>query len=332
MRTLSIGGATYDLFVRLPDTEKGYCEDAQSFSLPLGAKIRVQEVIETCGGGASNTSVGLARLGCTACFEGVLSTDQWGEKLHKNLQNEGVDTGCITFVEDEVSSFSLILSGTEGERVILYEAGTNGHLHDVTFDKDMLQEMDWIYLNHIQEGSCVIQDDIVEALTAVHTGLTWNPGGCQIDTGADHPSNTELLAHTDLILLNKQEALGFTNTLTIEEACMVLLGHGVKNIAITDGKNGTVATDGTMLYQIGVLDTHVVDTTGAGDAFGVGMTWGLLQGMTLIESLKTGNINAASVVSAYGAQTALQTDKQILNTLNTVDLPVTSHPLSSKRI
>lgn len=311
MKTLSIGGATYDLFVRLPKDTKGACDNTESFALPLGAKIRVKDMVETCGGGANNTSVGLSRLGCNAYYEGVISSDQWGEKILKNLQAEGVNTDCITIVEDEVSSFSIILTGDGGERVILYEPGTNAHLHDVTFDRDLIEEMDWVYLNHIQEDSCVIQDDIIEKLCGTSTGLTWNPGGCQLNAGLDAENNAQLLGCTSLILLNKEEACRFTNTQSTLDALQSLLGAGAKYVVITDGKNGTTASDGTMLYECGILQAEVVDTTGAGDAFGTGVTWGLLQGMTLKESLKTGSIQAASVVSAFGAQTALLTDTEI---------------------
>lgn len=311
-KTLSIGGATYDLFVRLPDGTVHECEAEASFALPLGAKIRVKELIESCGGGASNTAVGLSRLGCQAYFEGILSSDQWGEKLMNNLQRERVDTSCVTVVEDEVSSFSLILSGTSGERVILYEPGTNKHLHDVTFDRHMLSNMDWVYLNHIQEDSCNIQDDIVAMLSSVDTGLTWNPGGCQIDMGLEASNNKELLKHTDLLVLNKQEALAFTKAADIAEAIAVLLGAGVRNVAITDGKHGTTASDGTSTFHCPVVSgVTIVDTTGAGDAFGTGATWALVNGMSLPEAIKAGSINAASVVGAIGSQAALLTDTEI---------------------
>ncbi len=320
-KTLSIGGATYDLFVGIP---KEYV--AKDFTFPAGEKVRVEDVTETCGGGASNTSVGLSRLGCTACFEGIISSDQWGEKLLENLKNEGVNTDCVAVVEDEVSSFSVILSGHDGERVILYESGTNTHLHDANFNKDLLSEMDWVYLNHIQEGSCVIQDDIVEMLTGDSTPcLTWNPGGCQIDLGLE--AHAALLQNTDLLLLNKEEALKFTRKEHIEDALRSCVNAGASNVCITDGKHGVVASDGKQIFRCPTIPTEIiVDTTGAGDAFGTGVTWGLLEGMTLPEALKTGSINASSVVSAIGAQTALLTDTEIRKRLKECTLTVSVDP------
>jgi sugar/nucleoside kinase (ribokinase family) len=324
---MSIGGATYDLFVQVNHEIIENKEHERVFSLPLGAKVRVQGVIETCGGGASNTSVGLSRLGCKAHFEGVISSDQWGEKLLANLQAEGVDTSLATVVEGEVSSFSIILSASEGERVILYEPGTNVHLHKANFDREVVGEMDWVYLNHIQEGSSAIQDDIVKILTDQRIHLTWNPGGGQIDVGLDLPSNRLLIRNTDLLLLNREEALAFSRTKSIEEALATLIGAGTSRVCITDGKNGAFASDGTHTYFCPCdRNARVVNTTGAGDAFGTGVTWALTKHFDFPTALKAGTINAASVVGAIGAQKGLLTETQMKERLETTSLAVDVRP------
>jgi len=325
---MSIGGATYDLFVHVPHEIMQDCEGRQSFTLPLGEKVKVKDVLEKCGGGASNTSVGLSRLGCDACFSGVLSSDQWGSKLFEKLSNEGVDTDCITVVDGEVSSFSIVLIGNTGERVILYDPGTNAHLHDVTFDRKHAESMDWVYFNHIQEASCVIEDDIIELLAHDHPQLTWNPGGCQLDEGIKAANNVALLKHTNLLLLNKEEAARFTKTDDVNEAIRILLDAGVENVCITDGGRGTTASDGTNVYHCPVVpDNKVIDSTGAGDAFGTGVTWGLVSGLDLPNALRAGTINAASVVGAVGAQTGLLTDIEMNERLKNTHLDVESKTL-----
>jgi len=329
-RTISIGGATYDLFVQTGSDVVRTVDGKKVFNLPLGEKIRVQNVVETCGGGASNTAVGLARLGCDAKFCGVLADDQWGQKLLANFQREGVDTRCATIVENEVSSFSIILSASSGERTILYEPGANEHLHDATFNREAVRDMDWVFLNHIQENSCVIQDDIVDILTK-DSGIrfSWNPGGCQIDAGIWEEYIAQLLAQTDLLLLNKEEALRFTGCSGTEEALAVLRGCGAKIVCVTDGGNGAAATDGTKLYRCPVVPkTDVIDTTGAGDAFGTGMTWALVCGQNLPTALRAGTINAASVVSALGAQAGLLTETQMKEQLSRTPLEVAVSPLA----
>jgi len=326
-RTLSIGGATFDLFLRTDNSIIHECDKLTAFALPLGSKIRVKDVISTCGGGANNTAVGLARLGCTAAFAGVIGNDQWGQILLKNMTDETVDTNFATVVEEETSSFSLILSADSGERVILYDPGTNRHLHDVTFDRDAAATMDAVFLNHIHADSCVIEDDIINILLNLpDIHLSWNPGGCQIEAGLKEKNNKLLVGHTDLLLLNKEEALAFSGKRTVLEALHVLKEAEAKIIAVTDGKNGAIATDGKTLHRCPVIPAPVVDTTGAGDAFGTGMTWALLSGLDLPTALKTGTINAMSVVGVVGAQAGLLTQTQIQEKLESTSIDVTAEP------
>ncbi len=326
-RTLSIGGATFDLFVSIDPRVIKESEGKEAVVLPLGDKIRVRAVTGQCGGGASNTSVALARLGCNANFCGVVGDDQWGTALLENLKKEKVDTSSATVIEDETSSFSLVLNSPSGERVILYEPGTNSHLHDVTFDKHNASSMDWIYLNHIQPDSCSIQDDMVDIFRSFpEAKMAWNPGGCQIDEGIQSKIIREMLQHTTLLLLNKEEALKFANTKTVAQALHLLRDAGAKIVCITDGKHGVKACDATTKYECPTQPTAVVDTTGAGDAFGAGMTWALATGLDLPTALRAGTINAKSVVGVVGAQPGLLTDTEMRSELKSTTLEVASSP------
>lgn len=321
-RTLSIGGATYDLFVRTGTSNV----DAQGTELrfPLGAKIPLEGVIETCGGGAANTSVGLKRLGCEASFCGIVGSDQWGDVLLKNFAKQGVDTTPATIVEGEMTSFSLILSAGSGERVILYESGTNSHMHDAVFDKSKAFACDWIFLNHIHDRSCIIEDDLLEILRKPSgPGISWNPGGCHIKKGIIDPQVKELLSETDLLFVNKEEALAFTGATDVTSALRMLTNAGVSIVCITDGSHGVTASDGQKIYRcVSDGSGSIVDTTGAGDAFGTGVTWAKIQGMTLPEMLRAGTINAKSVLSSFGAQESLLTDTEMHTLMDRTPLPV----------
>lgn len=321
-RTLSIGGATYDLFMQ---TEQPLPLDSSGtmLQLALGSKIRVHDVIETCGGGASNTSVGLARLGCASSFCGVLGSDAWGQRLLENLVHEGVDISGVTQVEGETSSFSLILSVSSGERVILVDPGTNAHLDTVTFDESRLRQVDWVYLNHLQEESCAIHDALAAIFASLpeedRPGLTWNPGSAQVRASSGDASLRALMPHVTLITVNKEEALAFTKTSSVADAARCLLSAGIAIVCITDGSRGSVgATQGEMLSCGSDAEASVIDTTGAGDAFGVGATWAAIQGMPLREILACGTLNATSVVGHFGAQAGLLTDTDMRQRLTSM--------------
>ncbi len=327
---LTIGGATYDLFVRTGKDVVKVDANTQAILLPIGHKIRVQEVVETCGGGATNTAVGLKRLGCATSFCGIVGSDQWGDRILANLKKEGVDISPATIVDGEMSSFSIILNTETGERVILYATGANAHLHDATFDKESAATSDWIVFNHIHEKSCIIQDDIVEVLKNANRkmGMTWNPGGRQLTQGMDAADNAALLKYTTLLLLNKEEAIAFSGKKTVPAAIKALLKAGAMSVCVTDGKHGCTASDGRMMYHCPTIaDVKIIDTTGAGDAFGTGATWALLRGADLQTALKAGTINATSVLATTGAQAGLLTDIEIQKRLNETRLTVDERAL-----
>lgn len=326
IHTLSIGGATFDLFMKVGDTSVRAEGSERIIVLPLGEKIRVEDIIGACGGGANNTSIGLSRLGCSASFCGVLGGDQWGEMIRLNLEKEGVETCHIAIIENEHSSFSLILSAPDGERTILTHKSMDRHFHDVTFDRQAAHDADAVYLNHIHQKTSVIEDDIIAALAAGGTHLTWNPGGGHIEAGLKHEGNRLLTAVTGLLLLNKEEALTFTRAGTVTEALRAIIEAGARVVCITDGPRGAVATDGESLYSCPGLPCTVVDSTGAGDAFGTGMTWALLNRKDLPTALKAGTINAASVVGSIGAQKGLLTESQIQTELSGTDIHVAVEP------
>ena len=87
----SIGGAAFDVFVRAPhDTVS---ENRGRFiQFPLGAKIKIENVVQCCGGGATNTSVGFSRLQLHSRFCGVIGDDEWGRGIQETLKAEGVSS------------------------------------------------------------------------------------------------------------------------------------------------------------------------------------------------------------------------------------------------
>lgn len=314
-RTLSIGGATHDLFGRTLEPLT---------VIQVGAKIRLAQALERTGGGAANSSVGLARLGCQACFAGVVGDDHWGEELLRALQREGVNTDATLQVDGEMTSFSMIVNVQGGDRIILYTPGTNTHLSDATFDRTAMERTDWIYLTSLQESSMNIEDDIVSALADRETaGLTWNPGGSHILRGMQDAQIAALLRQTDILQMNREESLQFTGRSDVTAALRVLHDAGAHWVIITDGREGAMATDGISVFHCPTMPhVEVVDTTGAGDAFGVGVTWARLQGGDLPNGLRAGTVNATSVVAAIGAQPGLLTDTEMRDRLNRLTLPV----------
>lgn len=319
----SIGGAAFDVFIRAPHTVKD-----EMIQFPLGGKIKVESVTQSCGGGATNTSIGFSKLGMKAQFCGVVADDEWGQAIQETLHKEGVSTDAALVVEDEISSFSVILVDADtGKRTVLYSPNVNAHICDPVFPKELLRASKWIFLNHLTDVSCVILNDVCEIVCA-DCRLAWNPGGSQIKDGFDTPVVSDLLKVTDILFLNSEEANKFTRTVSIEDALKVCTGAGVKTMCITDGANGAYVSDGkTVWYAEAIKNIEVVDTTGAGDAFATGVTWAINSGMALSDALRAGMISSASVIQHVGTQVGLLTESDISDRLAKTDLPVSDSAL-----
>lgn len=306
---MSIGSITYDLFIPLSEDHV----ESDKITLTLGSKHRIKDMVQTPGGGGANTATGMSKLGCSAAVAGVLGCDQWGETVIQELSEVGVGTDSITRIEDEITSFSIILTSPTGRRTILHDPGTNAHFHDVTFDKQAASEVDWVMLSRIAESACVIQDDLIEIFQEpTAPKLTWNPGGCQLEAGISAPNHLSLLQHTTVLMLNREEAMQFSQTESLEHALKSLIELGPEIVCITDGINGSYSSDGVqLLHCTSTNDLTVVETTGAGDAYTSAITWALIQGKSLPQAMQAGTINAASVLGHVGAQAGLLSTQDI---------------------
>jgi sugar/nucleoside kinase (ribokinase family) len=217
-----------------------------------------------------------------------------------------------------------------------------------------MSRTDWIFLNHLSEPSSKIPGEILRLLKKhPSVRLAWNPGKEQFTDGIGKWK--DLLAHTDVLFLNKEEAAQFSGIPyhpagmksedpkffthikrgflppyadDVSDILHAFLKTGVKNVVITDGGNGSQATDSRRLYFCPVLRHKRVDSTGAGDAFASGFTAGLMLGKTVKDCLRFGTINAYHVIQQFGAQKGLLTLEAMESEAKTLDICVESTKLN----
>jgi sugar/nucleoside kinase (ribokinase family) len=88
-----------------------------------------------------------------------------------------------------------------------------------------------------------------------------------------------------------------------------ILKRGPKIAVVTNGKEGvyvahTVAHTNELLFHPS-LPAEVVNTLGAGDAFGSGFVGALLQDLSVEQALVQGLVQATAVISVLDAQSGL---------------------------
>lgn len=356
-KVFTIGGATFDMFIKAHDHAIMQLKDAHSVKdwicLDYGGKVKIDEVHETFGGGATNTAVAFARMGFEAHFCGKVGSE-YGERVTENLKNEGVDVSYARKTTRDKTAFSTILNTFEGDRTVLAYAGANMFFDANDLPLKELEKADWIFFNHLTKPKSKIPKELIKILKKnPNIKLAWNPGREQIMQGVKKWK--ALLKRTEILILNKEEASQFAripykpagikkddpkchvhipNSFLppyaddVSEIMYLFTQLDVKNVVITDGRNGAQASDGKRLYFCPVVTHKRVDTLGAGDAFASGFTSAIMLGENIKTALKYGTLNANSVVSFYGAQTGLLSLKEMKKRENKLDICVTSTKLN----
>ena len=140
----------------------------------------------------------------------------------------------------------------------------------------------------------------------------FNPGMLEL---AHKKQFTGLLADVDVLLVNKTEAKEIVPGNSLKELAGRL--HGiVPNVIVTDGQNGAIAFTEDRGYRIGLYeDPPLVDSTGAGDAFGSGFLAAFAAGKSFKDSLIFAAANSTSVIRHIGSKTGILTNHTKLHNM-----------------
>lgn len=143
--------------------------------------------------------------------------------------------------------------------------------------------------------------------------LAFQPGTFQLEAGAEELK--ELYAHTEVLVLNREEAVMVSggNYDDLHDLMDRLHQHGPKIVCITDGPAGAYASDGQKRLKMPPYPDPAppFERTGAGDAFASTFVAALIQGNTIEGALQRAPINSMNVVQHVGAQEGLLHDDHI---------------------
>lgn len=293
---ICIGKAGQDIFLE-GDVFKPVNRDGELFQeVKLGGKFYVDNATFSTGGNAPNAAVTFARQGAKVSFISVVGDDPAGEAITKVLDSEFIDTSKVLVDPALKSSFSNIMLAPSGERTILDYPGT-AFLKDEHIDFDKL-DSDWLYVSSV--GSMPLITKIMKRAFENGVKIAFNPASYELKNLQEC---ADLLQYVTLFAVNKEEAQLFVDGETIQELATNLSGS-VHYALVSDGPNGSVATDGERLVTAGMYeDVPVVDRTGAGDSFTSGFIVRIARGESLECAITFASANSTSVVGAIGAKT-----------------------------
>lgn len=311
-RIVSLGAALQDLYLIDHDDLTPTAVGGAAFlgKILVGSKVDVDKIRYEVGGGGVNSAISFARHGHEAVFLGNIAKDPAGNAVVRALDQEGVDTSYINFLERKSTGTSVVLLDTRsGERTILTHRGASEQFGN--FDEMDLEQIqpDWLYVTTLRGDLETLRRFFVKA-KELGTKIMFNPGIKELE----HPQELlKLIQYVDILLLNKLEAATLVPGSMLTEL-LYRLGGYVETVIITDGAMGGIAGNRTDIYRFGIYeDKKVKDATGAGDAFGSGFLAHLAAGYAFRSSLIFASANSTAVVTKIGANRGILTGGEKLH-------------------
>src|SRR5260221_2617808 len=134
----------------------------------------------------------------------------------------------------------------------------------------------------------------------------------------------EALRLVDVMKPCKAAACEITGETDYEKMAAKLLALGPKIVAVTMGAEGSLLAGANTMDHVAAFEVSVVDSTGAGDAFMGGLSYGLLQGWDLPNSGLFANACAALCCTKVGAR-AMGKRTEVLALINSQRPAAASH-------
>ena len=287
MRTIVMGVHVLDVLVRpveeIPEGQGG---------------ALVEEIRITAAGPAGGAGLILAKLGGEVASMGAIGTDAPGDLLLSLLQKDGVDTTGLLRREGVQTSASVLPIRPDGSRPAFHVIGANATYGPADVDWARLESAEQLHLGGPEfMGGEAAAEILSRARTAgLHTSADILAPG---DMGVLEWI-APALEHLDVLLPNDEQVLGFTGADDLEAGCRMLVERGVGCVAATCGADGVLLVDAESSERVPAFATHVVDTTGCGDAFSAGFLRGLDLGRSRRDAAILGCATAALVAQGLG--------------------------------
>jgi sugar/nucleoside kinase (ribokinase family) len=310
---ITFGSATEDIYTfskkfllvsgKVFQTREGIC-------LNLGSKIKLDDVILYSGGGGTNTTVTFALQGLNVSYCGQIGQDCFGKLLLDEMKNWNIDTSLILRSKKKITNLSIFLIFPGQDRTVLVYRGASDDLAKKDIPWQKIKKTKWFYLAPFSGKFANLTKDLVDFAKSYRIKIAWNPGYDQLT----FPQNflKKILKKVNILILNLQEA-SILSGIAIEKEREILkkireLTNGI--IVITKGKEGAIVSDFQYIYKAPALKVKVVDSNGAGDAFGSGFVAGIIKKRDIIWATQFAIANSAFCVSKLGPKSGLLGEKQ----------------------
>lgn len=266
------------------------------------------------GGVTANNLTQVARLGARAGWLGLLGDDDNGRFIQDAFRADGMDLTGISIVPGARSSMTWIPIDTTGERSIYMFPNVTGNLSPsqvrdqfaplIRAARHFHTEASQLPLAPIDAAMRIAREAGVRVLFDLDVAPSFF---AQMGLGSESQLIASL-ASVDVLKPCKAAARELTGETSFETMARRLLELGPTLVALTMGGEGSILATDDELIVVPAFTVDVVDTTGAGDAFMGGLSYGLLQGWDLRQTGRFANACAALCCTKLGARASATRD------------------------
>src|SRR6478672_2952835 len=309
---LGIGNAIVDVIARAED-DFLVKQGMQKGTMALIDEARAQAIyaamgpaVESSGGSAANTIVGVAGFGARAAFIGKVKDDELGRAFAHDIRASGVAFSTPPAADGPSTARCYVLVTPDGERTMNTYLGAAQDLHPADVDPEMIAASAITYL----EGYLWDPPHAKEAFRKAakiahgagrHVALTLSDAFC---VGRYRAEFLDLIktGTVDLVFANESELKSLYETADFDTAVKVLRGDA-RLAAVTRSEKGCVVVSKDSVTEVPAAPIkEFVDATGAGDLFAAGFLFGLARGRDHKTAAQLGALAAAEVIQHIGAR------------------------------
>jgi sugar/nucleoside kinase (ribokinase family) len=312
---LGIGNAIVDVIARAEDdflVAQGMHKGAMALIDQARAETIYQAMgpaVESSGGSAANTIVGVASFGGRAAFVGKVKDDELGRAFVHDIRAARVAFDSRPAGDGPSTARCYIMVTPDGERTMNTFLGAAQDLKPADIDEAKIASAALVYLEGYLWDPPQAKEAFVKAAAIAHkagrrVALTLSDAFC-VDR-----YRAEFLAlirkgTVDIIFANEHELHSLYETADFDTAVKALR-HDAKLAVITRSEKGCVVVTRKEVEAVQAMPIdRVVDVTGAGDLFAAGFLVGLARGKDNRTAARLGALAAAEVIQHIGARPAV---------------------------